>query len=221
MHVAEAAKVEKLTELLQSSIKRLNAPEGSPLTEAAPQSAAPKAGPGELVLHVVARNAVKQGAELVPTHSKLGATRSAGWGAYPAENWVVLPAADAGKLVPADAGKVGSAWDVDRAAAEKFLTYFYPSTENNDVRKNRIEAVELRATVVSVENGVARARLDGRLTMEHWFYHKADGNRVNATLVGYLDFDPATRRVRSLRLVTDQATYANRPFGVALREVRE
>ena len=44
--------------------------------------------------------------------------------------------------------------------------------------------------------------------MTHRFYPgREDGNIVDATVVGYLDFEPATRRVRRLRLVTDRASY--------------
>ena len=35
--------------------------------------------------------------------------------------------------------------------------------------------------------------------MEHWFYHKADGNMVETQLAGYLDFEPATARIRALQ----------------------
>ena len=49
--------------------------------------------------------------------------------------------------------------------------------------------------------------------MKHQFYpHKPDDNFVDATLVGYLDFDPATRQIKSFKLVTDQATYGTTKF---------
>ena len=214
MHVAEATKVEKLTAMLESSIERLKAPAGDSLVKTAPQSTAPKADPGELVLHIVARNVVKQGNDLVPTRAKLGETRSGNWGAYPGEDWVVLSAKEVSKLLPA--GNAES-WEIEPAVAERFLTYFYPSTENNDVKKHKIEQLQLKATRVSVKDGVSRARLEGKLVMKHNFYHKEDGNAVNATLAGYLDFD--AKQVRALRIVTEDATYAKRPFGVALRSV--
>ena len=87
--------------------------------------------------------------------------------------------------------------------------------------KNRIDDQTLRATVLSAEDRVVRARLDGSLRMKHTFYHKDDGNFVDATLVGILEFEPATARIRSLRLVTSQAVYGTNKtvFGVALRSV--
>ena len=59
--------------------------------------------------------------------------------------------------------------------------------------------------------------------MEHWFYHKPDGHHVTANIVGYLDFELATQRIRAVRLVTEQALYGketNREgFTVAVRSL--
>src|SRR5205085_10992903 len=120
------------------------------------------------------------------------------------------------------AGKVaaGTTWDIDRDVADNILVHVYPSSENNDVRKNKIESRTLRGTVISVKDGIVRARLDGELAMQHWFYHKEDGNRVNATFVGILEFEPG-KGIRSLQLVTSRATYARMNFGVVVRSVRE
>ena len=66
-----------------------------------------------------------------------------------------------------------------------------------------------------------RARLEGRLRMTHPFYHQPDPNFVETTVVGFMEFDRSKRKVRSLRLVTDEAAY-RRPgapdllFGVAV-----
>jgi hypothetical protein len=160
---------------------------------------------------------VKKGDDVVPATTKLGETRSAGWGSYPSEDWIVLTKDEAASLLPGGTVAKGAAWQLDADLAARFLTHFYPTTENNDVEKNKIRKQELTATVVSIDNGVARAKLTGHLTMEHWFYHKADGRTVDTQLAGYLDFEPATRRVVALRLITENATYDRRPFGVVLR----
>jgi hypothetical protein len=104
------------------------------------------------------------------------------------------------------------------------LTHFYPETENNDVTKNRIDEISLKGTMVSLAEGLARVRLDGRLKMKHPFYHKADDKFVEATLVGFLDIDfrdiePGKQSVKSFRLVTDKATYGKRTFAVAVKSV--
>jgi hypothetical protein len=56
--------------------------------------------------------------------------------------------------------------------------------------------------------------------MRHPFYPgRDDANAVTASLLGYLDFEPACGRVRPLRLVTGGAVYAGMPFGAALRSL--
>ena len=56
--------------------------------------------------------------------------------------------------------------------------------------------------------------------MKHAFYpHRPDSNEVRARVVGFLDFEPATHKIRTLRLVTDGATYGAVPFAVELHSV--
>ena len=109
---------------------------------------------------------------------------------------------------------------MDREAATKVLTHFYPQTENNDVRKNEIQHIALKATAVSTADGVARARLDGSLRMIHPFYHRKVDDVVVATVVGYVDFEPGSRRVKTLKLATDRATYRGGGFDVGVESVR-
>ena len=218
MHVASASKIEKLVPMLEEAVAHYKLEAARTLFPPSPQARHPKAAPDALVLHLVARNLTKQGAELVPTKTKLGTTRSAGWGAYPSEDWIILSKEDSAKLLPKGAVEAGATWQLDAEQASRFLTHFYPTTENNDVKKNKIAKQELTGTVLSVKDGIVRAKLTGRLVMEHWFYHKADGNQVDARLAGYLDFEPSTGRIRALRMTTEDATYNRRPFGVVLRE---
>jgi hypothetical protein len=217
MHVASAYKVEKLVPMLQAATAHYRLEAGRTLFPPGPQSRHPKHAPNALVLHLVARNLTKEGDQLVPTRSTLGETRSAGWGSYPSEDWIIFSKADAAGLLPAR-GTLGTSWKLDPTLVSRFLVHFYPTTENNDVEKNKILKQELTGAVVSFDFGIARAKLTGHLTMDHWFYHKADGNQVDARLVGYLDFEPATGLIRSFRLVTEGATYNRRPFGVVMRE---
>ena len=127
---------------------------------------------------------------------------------------------EARKLLPADRAEPGVAWDVAPALAARLFVLCYPSTECNDPARNRIDEQQLRAEIVSLEGDVARARLTGRLKMKHNFYPgREDDNLVEATFVGYLDFDPAARQVRTLRLATEHAKYANQTFGVAIESV--
>jgi hypothetical protein len=219
-HVATASKVEELTALLEKTIERLKVPAGKTIVPPASQSCCPhKTEAGALVLHLVARNVDRQGGEDVPRKATLGATRSGNWGAYPAEDWIVLDKAEWSRLVPKGPLAPGTTWALDKEVAAKVLRHFYPSTENNDVSKNRIDRQELKATVVSVKDGLARARLDGSLRMKHTFYHRDDDNFVDATLLGFLDIDIASGRVVDLQLISTGATYGRSRFGVAVRTV--
>jgi hypothetical protein len=208
LHVAAAAKPEQTIRMLERAVDKLKLTEGKPVAQPSKPSVASKGEPGSLILHLTAR-----------------VLRGGAWGEFPAENWIVLEPAQFKKLFPnGEAGgaapvRVGDSWELDRKETAKLLTYFYPATENNDVHKNRIEQQSLKATVISVKDGVARARLDGRLRMKHSFYHKEDGNVVETKLIGLLDFEPGKLAIRSLRLVTDEATYGGGTFAVALESV--
>lgn len=205
LHVADAAKTETLEKMLSRAVERFQPQPGEALVKPKAQSAPPAAPEGGVVLHLTAR---AEGTN--PSDDS--------WHAYPSEDWIVLQSSDVEKLLP-PAGSAGATWDVPRDVAEKILTHFYPQTENNDVRKNTIEHLTLRATTVSAEGAARRARLDGTLRMRHPFYHKDAPDMVDATIVGYLDFDPQARRVKQLKLATDRATYRGRPFDVGVELV--
>jgi hypothetical protein len=222
LHVAEAARVERTREMLQKASERLRTTPGEPLIPSAPQSAPPNAAAGDVVLHLVARYLRKQEGQLAPltAEANLGKTRNASWQAYPAENWMVLTRDESAALLPKEAAKVGQSWDIDSQMATKLLIHFYPSTECNDVEKNSIEHVELECTIQRIEQGVARAHLRGRLKMKHPFYPgRRDENVVETSLRGYLDFEPGTKTVRQLRLVTEDARYAGMHFGATLSSI--
>ncbi len=44
-----------------------------------------------------------------------------------------------------------------------------------------------------------------------------DDDYMEASVIGYLDFDTRTRQIRSLRMATDKATYLGVNFGAFLR----
>jgi hypothetical protein len=213
-HVATATHVDKLIGMLERTVDRLKLKPGKPLVTPAKQAPAPEAGADDLVLHLIARNVRREKDEDVPHRPKLGETRSGNWGAYPAEDWIILNKEAWSKLLPAAAVKLGSTWEPDREVAARLLKYFYPSTENNDLSTNRINRQVLRGTVLSVKDGVVRARLDGFLKMKHPFYHKDDGNFVEAPLVGLIEFDAKQSRIRTFQLATNGATYGRLNFGV-------
>jgi RNA polymerase sigma factor (sigma-70 family) len=184
---------------LEESVAKLGTPPGEPVVKPRRQSLPPPAASDDLALHLTAR-----------------ILAGTSWCEFPAENWFVLPRADWTKLTPADTA-LGFSWEIDPELTARLLTCFYPQTENNDLSTNRIERQLLRGEVVDVRAGVARVRLDGSLRMKHPFYGKRpDDSYVEAALAGYLDYDLGLHCIRTLRLVTNGATYGTKPFGVAL-----
>jgi len=218
-HVATATKVEQLTAMLQRTVDRLKTPAGKALVAPCNQMRRPKTAAGDLLFHLIARNVQRQGKEDVPTRAKLGESRSGNWGAYPGENWIVLQHKECSKFLPAKEAAVGSTWELDPETAAIFFFNVTASTENNDIKTHRIDKQSLRATVLSIEKGVVRARLDGSLKMKHPFYHKDDGNFVEAKLVGFMEYETKDQRIRILNLVTDGATYGRMRFGVVMQTV--
>ena len=204
LHVATAAKTERLVELLERTIEKLKVREGKAVVPPATQSAPPTCAPDSLVLHLTSRSLDGRGA----------------WSDFPVEDWIVLGRDEWEKLLPRSQVQVGDSWELDKRISVRLLTHFYPPTENNDVSKNRLERQSLKAAVVSVQNGVARARIEGELKMQHSFYHKEDGKVVEATVLGFIDFEPSSRSIRSFQLVTDKATYGGGTFGVAVRSLK-
>jgi hypothetical protein len=199
-HVAEAAKTKELLAFLEGVVAKLGTRSGKLLVEPKAQSTPPPHPKGSLVLHLAARG--------------LGGGGS--WDGT-AENWLVYTPAEAKKLLPAGLVTPRTAWGLDSRLAARLLVHVYPVTENNDPAKNGIRRQDIHGKVIGVKDGVAFARLDGRLVMRHDFYHKPDGQVVETRLLGYLTFEPATGKMRSLRLVTDGATYGGGKFGVAVR----
>jgi len=118
---------------------------------------------------------------------------------------------------------VGTTWEVDSGVASTILKHFYPPTENWDLSTNRIDEQSLHATVISTEKATTHARIEGSLRMKHPFYHRDDDRFVRTSIAGYLVFEEKTRRILTLRIVTDDADYTSgggdQPFGVALRSV--
>jgi hypothetical protein len=230
LHVAEA-KPEQVVQMLQRAIDVLKTPAAKPLTEPCPQSTPPRTDATSLTLHLTARYLVPRNfpdarkeirGSFVPHKAVLGEERSGQWDALPAEDWIVLKEADWKKLLPAGKVQLETRWDMDKEVASQFLVRFYPTTENNDLSKNRIDTQSLKATVVSVNGGKARATIEGELKMKHTFYtDRDDKNFVEATLAGYLDFEAEPQRILTLRLVVDKGTYGgeNKRFGAALRSV--
>ncbi len=187
--------------MLRRVVEQFKPTPGEPIVPPRAQSAPPAAPADALTLHLVSR----------------GDDRGS-WGEFPAENWIVLDRKDWSRLLPSGAINPGQAWELDRDVSARILTYFYPQTENNDARIDRIEEQRLTAKALTVEDGVVTARVDGFVRMHHVFYPgRKDAQPLEAEVVGVLIFAPDEPPL--LQLTTTKAVHGRRPFKVAVRTV--
>ena len=183
---------------LGQAVKQFRPQAGKPAVPPGPQSIPPPAAADTLTLHLIAR----------------GDDRGS-WGEFPAENWIVLNRGDWSKLVPAAPVSPGQTWAFDQDVSARILTYFYPQIENNDARLDRIEQQSLTAKVLTVENDLVTARVDGFVKMLQAFYPgRKEAAPLEAQVVGVLTF--VRGQPPTLTLVTTQAAHGTRPFKVAV-----
>ena len=201
LHVAAAADPWKTVAMLQRAVAEFKPSSGEPIVRPGPQSTPPPSTADALTLHLVSR-----------------ADDRGSWGEFPAENWIVLAHEEWPKLLPPGDVSPGQTWELDREVSARILTYFYPQTENNDARIDRIQQYALTAKVLTVKDGLVTARIDGFVRMQHVFYPgRKDAQPLGADVVGVLTFAPGKRP--SLQLATTQAQHGQRPFKVAVRTV--
>jgi hypothetical protein len=196
--IGTATQPAKLLARLTAVVDKLKTPAGKPLVKPAPQSRPPRSAPGSLVLHTVAR--AYQGT----------------WNEFPVESWTVLGPAEAGNLLPADGVKVGQSWELDKDITARFLTTFLPNGYGYATyHKIQIMQQELRATVVSIDKGIAQARVEGVLKLKHKsrnFNVSPPGDTeeiAQMSLVGFIDFAVKEKQVSAFRLLADKATSRN------------
>ena len=187
--------------MLQRAVEEFKPKSGKPVVAPTRQSAPPPAPTDAVVLHLISR----------------GDDRGS-WGQFPAENWIVLGHADWSRLLPTGDVNPGTTWELDRDISARILTYFYPQTENNDARLDRLQEYSLKAKVLTVRDGLVTARIDGFVKMQHTFYPgRNDPQPLAAEVAGVLTFAPDSSP--SLQLVTTEAQHGRRSFTVAVRTV--
>src|SRR5262249_50874532 len=152
LHVAEAARPDRLAARPQRGVRRRKPPRGPTLVRPPPPPTPPPHAPGSLVLHLTARG------------------HGSSWDGFPSENWIMLAPEQREGLLPVAEPRAGCAWDVREDVATAILTHFYPQTENNDVSTHRFERRRLHGMIESVTDGVAHARILGRGRSTHRSY---------------------------------------------------
>jgi RNA polymerase sigma factor (sigma-70 family) len=210
----------RLRDFLEWTIRERELTAGATLINPVPQSAPPPAPAGALVLHLTARYLMERNGQYVPLPTRVGGEQSHGWNAYPAENWVVLDHNQCAGWLPSGIPRTGTSWEIDPAAAAPLLTYFYPQTEEDGTPRNRIDHLALKAQIVALHGGVARARINGTLRMKHPAVpNRDDDDFVDATVLGFMDVEMGKQRIKALQIITERATYRDKAFGVAVRSL--
>ena len=195
---------------LLESLQKVARAAGPTLVPPAPQSVPPAEGKS---LHLTSRYLDKD-------DQPLAFNSRASYHAFPAEEWIPLTPADEAALVPDANARPGASWYVDMAVAARLLSKLYPLTGNfGSADLNRIEEAGLSAKVLAGRRTTAWIKLDGRVRLGHTFFPNKDERPVDALVSGYLEYDRKEKKIRVLRLVTDQAVYGKEKFGVALRSV--
>lgn len=201
LHVASATDPSKTMAMLQRAVAKFKPLLGNPVVAPAAQSTPPPSPVDTMTLHLVSR-----------------ADDRGSWGEFPAENWIVLTRGEWSKLLPTGDVSPGQMWQLDEVVSARILTYFYPQTENNDARIDRIQQHSLTAKALTVKDGIVTARIDGFVRMLHVFYPgRKNAEPLGADVVGVLTFAPG--KPPSLQLATTQAQHGQRPFKVAVRTV--
>jgi len=201
LSIGSATNTEKMLELLTKVVAEQHVAPGPPAVAPHPVSLPPAAPADSLVLHLVSR-------------SMAGGS----WHEFPSENWIVLSKPEWDQMLPAAGVARGTSWLVPKPVAVKLVEWIYAQNEEKTgVNRSRVDIADLKMTLVTLENGLARARIDGQVKLMHSFYPggKAEDFAISE-LSGYLDFNVAERRIQRLRLVTDKAAYVGTPFRTSL-----
>lgn len=119
---------------------------------------------------------------------------------------IELTAKQTAALVPSGSIRVGQTHDVPADVAAALLRYAYPPLPHWDAKLAKVETARLRATVVAVEGGAARLRLEGRVEMIYPDRGKPDDARIEARLVGLARVSLGGA-LREWVLVSERATH--------------
>ena len=201
LDIGSAMDADKMSAFLTRVVTQLRTVPGPPAVMPHPQSAAPASAADALILHLVSRSLA-----------------GGSWHEFPAENWIVLSRAEWTQLLPGEAPALKTSWEVPRPVAVKMAEWIYPQNEEKtQVNRSRVDVASFRMTVVTVENGLARARIDGKVRLKHTFYPGGNAEDfADSELLGFVDFDMSKRTIQRLRLATNKAIYAGIEFRASL-----
>jgi hypothetical protein len=228
IRLPEVGQTDKVHAFLEAMVTKLKLTAGKTLVTPKMLSVPPKDRPADsLTLHVTTRYLTPEGkrcacpSEFEPTvQDKTFANRIRAASQLPSEKWLVFNRSEWNSLLGPEDANVGTSWEINPEMLTKLYNHFYPPSENNELERNHIDNQSLTATLVSTQAGMTRVRLDGHLKLKHPFVRiLEDELRAECSLVGYMDVDTVTKKIRSLRLASSKGTYTQENFGVAVRSV--
>ena len=197
-HVQDAERTPVLLKLLRRNADRFRLTAGRTLIQPSPQSEAPPGDDDDLVLRLVTRAARGQ-------NPWSGMTDD--WIRIRKRDWTQLrsPSTDA-----------GHAWALPVEMAESLFTHVYPPSPNYDVATHSFRICQFSARFWKIEDGQHWVALEGRVSMEHDFFH-GKKDRIDAVLTGYARYDPNDEQTPPvLRMSSFSARYGDGRFDVLL-----
>jgi hypothetical protein len=124
-----------------------------------------------------------------------------------AEDWAEWKADDWSAIAPAADAKPGATLTVSKEAANRLFQRLYPPGDRWGVSDCEVTGGGLTATVVSVEGGEVRLKLDGDVSLNYPISDKKADGKVTAHLVGAARYDTAKKTYKSFELASDTAEY--------------
>jgi len=197
LDIGSATNTDKLAAFLTKIASDLHVTPGPTAVAPHPVSVPPAAPAGSLTLHLVSRS-----------------SEGGSWHEFPSENWIVLSKPEWQKLLPPAGAARGASWPVPKPVAVKLVEWIYPQNEEKTgVNRSRVDIADLKMTLVTVENGRARAKIEGQVKLMHSFYPGGKSEDFAISILsGYMDFDMTEGVIQRLRIVTDKALYNQNPF---------
>jgi hypothetical protein len=202
LDIGSANDPEKMAAFLTGVAAQLHTGPAQPAVKPHAQSAPPASAADSMILHLVSRSLA-----------------SGSWHEFPAENWIVLSRAEWEQLLlRGDAVALKASWEVPRSVAVKLAEWVYPQNEEKtQVNRSRVDVAAFHMTVVTLQNGLARARIDGKVRLKHGFYPSGQAEDfADSELLGFVDFNVVQRKIQRFRMVTTKATYTGTDFRASL-----
>jgi hypothetical protein len=205
LDIGSAMDAAKEIAFLTSVTERLHTPGGPPLFTPHPQVEPPKVEPGAPAIHLVVRKVA----------GKIS------WNDFPSENWILLSRQEWDQILPAAGAEQGAHWTIPAPVAAKLAEWIYPQTEEHTrANRSRVDVADFRLTLVTRQGDLGRARIEAKVRLRHAFTpNRPSEDYANSELIGFVDFDLATRQVQRLRMVTQKGDYYTLPFTCSLVSV--